>query len=380
MANSTPDPAGRGEGRSAGDTQLAHKVLPGRAQVLPQVLPGRAQVLPGSRMCCPSLVNPSVKELRAVSLAVMRPRTRIPQAVLWLAEEQEGVLTRRQVMDAGVSRDGVKGLVASGDLRPISPGVYSIRDVGWDQLVRAGLLIAGPGSTIGGQASAHLIGIASRPALIDVWAPGASSYRNRKGPHPWVFHRGARSQIGNPPHETVEETVLDLCARESPDGISSWVGQALGAHRTMPDRLLGALAASGNTRNRRLIAEYIEATGPGTHSPLEARYLRDVERAHGLPSGRRQLSVSGGTRSDVAYEEYHTIVELDGVAWHWGINQNRDSLRDAEHLSMGWVTMRFGWVDVVSRPCRIAALVADVLASRGWQAGRRRCPECPPRT
>ena len=347
-------------------------------RVLSRVLPERAEVLSVSQMCCPSATNSSAGTPGPLSLLVMRPRTRIPPPLLWQADQQDGVVTRRQAMAAGVTRDGVKGLVSSGSWRMVSPGVYSTREIGWDQLVRAGLLIAGPGSTIGGGASAYLIGIADRPELIDVWAPRASVCRNRSAPHPWVFHRGTRSQIGNPPHASVEETVLDLCAHESADGISSWVGRALGKYRTTPERLLGALTTAGNLQNRRLIAEYIEASGPGTHSALESRYLRDVERAHGLPEGRRQKPVSEDTKSDVAYEDYRAIVELDGRAWHWGVNQNRDSLRDAKHLSMGWVTMRFGWADMVSRSCRIAALVADVLTMRGWQGALRRCPKCPP--
>jgi hypothetical protein len=32
----------------------------------------------------------------------------------------------------------------------------------------------------------------------------------------------------------------------------------------------------------------LEDVADGVHSPLEYRYLRDVERAHGLPTGKRQ--------------------------------------------------------------------------------------------
>ncbi|HEY6741586.1 MAG TPA: hypothetical protein VI110_04440, partial [Lapillicoccus sp.] len=46
---------------------------------------------------------------------------------------------------------------------------------------------------------------------------------------------------------------------------------------------------------------------------MELRYVRDVERAHGLPAGRRQRPAPGGgpERHDVAYDEQQVLVELD---------------------------------------------------------------------
>jgi hypothetical protein len=57
----------------------------------------------------------------------------------------------------------------------------------------------------------------------------------------------------------------------------------------------------------------------GVHSGLEHRYLRDVERPHGLPTAIRQARVVRGRRSayrDVLYEEYLVAVEVDGAIAH----------------------------------------------------------------
>lgn len=306
----------------------------------------------------------------------MRTRTQVPPALDRLARQQDGVVTRAQALAVGLTRDGVQGLLAAGLLLPMARGIYSTGRIGWMQWARAGLLVAGEGSTLGGLAAAHVMGFAEPPRLIDVWVPPQRPRIVRNSVHPWLFHRGARAQIGNPPHASLEQTVVDLCAEDSADGMSSWIGAVLAEYRTTPERLLNALDAAGSVKNRALIAECVEAGRPGAHSPLEARYLRDVERVHGLPTGVRQESVSDGTKSDVVYEDWRTIVELDGRAWHWGMRQNRDSLRDARHLAMGMVTMRFGWADMVDRPCEVARLVADVLASRGWQGRMTPCPAC----
>ena len=68
----------------------------------------------------------------------------------------------------------------------------------------------------------------------------------------------------------------------------------------------------------------------GAQSPLELTYLRDVERAHGLPTGSRQVRVAGRRVIwvDVDYEEYSTRVELDGRLGHQGEGRFRDRRRD----------------------------------------------------
>lgn len=109
----------------------------------------------------------------------------------------------------------------------------------------------------------------------------------------------------------------------------------------------------------------------GVHSALERRYLIDVERAHGLPAGSRQRAV-GGTHQDVYYDTFATVVELDGRAVHGTTEAaRRDRQRDTLTLVRGDVTLRYGWDDVRHRPCAVAAEVATVLRSRGWQGHPR---------
>ena len=52
----------------------------------------------------------------------------------------------------------------------------------------------------------------------------------------------------------------------------------------------------------------------GIESTLEWVYRRDVERAHGLPVGLRQVSTVGPWRHDVRYERWRLAVELGRVA------------------------------------------------------------------
>ena len=114
----------------------------------------------------------------------------------------------------------------------------------------------------------------------------------------------------------------------------------------------------------------------GVESVLEYRYVRRVERPHGLPEARRQrVVVTGGRRrrTDNDYEQFGLIVELDGRLGHEGAGVFRDRTRDNITAASGKVSLRFGWADVDAQACEVAQDVARLLWSRGWQGKLRRC-------
>jgi very-short-patch-repair endonuclease len=119
--------------------------------------------------------------------------------------------------------------------------------------------------------------------------------------------------------------------------------------------------------------------------PLERRYVRDVERAHGLPSARRQARrdlASGARYLDNYYERYRLCVELDGKSSHPPEQKWRDTDRDNDNLFRDGVqTVRFGMRDVTTRRCAQARRLAMLFMRRGWDgAGLRPCGDgCPVR-
>lgn len=307
----------------------------------------------------------------------MKARTVPPRSLLIFAGEQCDVVTMRQALEGGMTRDGVRGMVHSGRWVRLSSGVFSIGPPTWEQWASAGVVIGGPGSAVGGKAAAFLHGMGPQPEIIDIWAPRGTSYKWRASPHPWDFHRGTRKSIGRPPRLTVEETVLELCSAGGADNVNGWLGKALSDYRTTPDRLRAAIVRAPTLPNRRLILEGIDAVSIGAQSSMEVRYLRDVEKAHGLPRGVRQKSVVAHKFIDVIYEQYKLVVELDGLVGHFGEGENHDTWRDSELLLRGIESMRFGWADVTVRPCEVAAMVAGVLQVRGWDGQMQLCPSCP---
>lgn len=127
----------------------------------------------------------------------------------------------------------------------------------------------------------------------------------------------------------------------------------------------------------------VDDLATGTHSVLEHGYLTKVERAHGLPSGRRQsprTGSSGNQFRDIEYEGYALVVELDGAlghdSWH---DQARDADRSLDDLAeLGAVTARLRFHQVFDIPCQTAARVGRILTRNGWRGTLQSCSQsCP---
>lgn len=293
-----------------------------------------------------------------------------------LATEQSGVVTAQQLERHGISRHAAKRRVATGHWLRLAPGVFAMSPLPptWLALAWAGVLLGGPHATLSGVTAARLWGFAPHDELpIQVLVP--DSTRARANTSWWVFRR-TRTPLrprGAPPRTSVERTVLDLCAAE-PNRCVHWVTAAVGSRSTTTARLFAALKSTSQHRARRQLTELLGDVQQGAHSPLEVRYLRDVERAHGLGAGRRQVRSRGHIR-DVEYPE-RLIVELDGQLGHTGSAAFRDMDRDNHNLLRGFHTLRFGWQQCQHDPCRVAARVAQARISLGWQGTLQRCKNC----
>jgi very-short-patch-repair endonuclease len=139
--------------------------------------------------------------------------------------------------------------------------------------------------------------------------------------------------------------------------------------------------ARGRSRWRAEVATALADIATGCQSTLELAYLRRVERPHRLPAARRQASRrrrGGRWHDDVCYEEYRTLIELDGPAYHAAEATVRDKRRDNAAVAAGLTVLRYGVGDVVGQPCAVAGQIAAVLRRNGWRGRPRRCrPGCP---
>lgn len=310
----------------------------------------------------------------------MKTRTPVGPDLLRLADLQAGAITTEQARGLGVGRHAVERLVRAGDWQRIEPGLLVVGrgEPSWLTLAWAGVLLGGDDARLGFAAAAHLHGLISDPptpitVLVPHGRPVARRWR-------WDFRQERRSVRGPstgrpPPRTSVEDTVLDLGDELDPDQLVGLVTAAVQSMTTVR-KLRRRLAERPRARHRHVLAELLGDVSVGTESPLELRYLRDVERAHGLPVGVWQLMNAARDRHDVRYDQFSTVVELDGRIGHTGVGRFRDMQRDNRSVVDGRATLRYGSVDLQVRPCAVAWQVGSVLIDRGWMGLPGRCDRC----
>ncbi|HKB31145.1 MAG TPA: hypothetical protein VKD26_09940 [Streptosporangiaceae bacterium] len=300
---------------------------------------------------------------------------------------QSGVIARWQAPAVGLGTNAVEAQLRNGRWRPLCRGVYATftGDPARLALLWAAVLGAGPRAILSHETAAELDGLLDRPAtMIHITVPDAQRVRVDPGV---TVHRSRRIEQARhpglaPPRTMIEETVLDLAQAASTfDDAFSWASRACQRELTTPVLLRMRMDMRSAMRWRGELGAALQAVWDGAHSILEYRYLRDVERAHGLPQARRQVRASqrGSTvYRDVLYEKYRVAIELDGQASHPAEQRWRDIDRDNVAAAAGIVTLRYTWIDVTRRPCAVASEVSAVLQRRGWRGEPHPCRNgCP---
>jgi very-short-patch-repair endonuclease len=297
------------------------------------------------------------------------------------AASQAGVLSGRQAMAGGLSRDGIRARLAAGKWQRPFPGVLATFSGPLDRPAQwwAALLVCGPDAVLSHETAACLAGLIPEPGGdVHISVPLSRRVASRPGV---VVHRSTYAQPHpalRPPRTRIDDTVIDL-TQSGPtlDAAVGYLIQAVGSRLTTAGRLVAAIGARTRIRWRRELVAVLADVAEGCHSMLELRYLRRVERAHGLPRGRRQHR-RGRWYDDVEYNDFGVFVELDGRAAHPVESAFRDHRRDNAAVLTGSQVLRYGFGDVTHRPCAVAQEVTAVLTAAGWRGRPRSCgPTCP---
>jgi len=302
---------------------------------------------------------------------------------------QADAIARRQSEVVGIDPDRMRNRVRSGRWQRLHRGVYATFSgkPSRETVLWAALLRAGPDAILSHQTAAERHGLIDEPSpVIIITVPASRSPARTRIPGV-VIHRSdaivqTRHPAMLPPCTRVEDTVLDLI-QVAPDfdDAYAWICRAIGRRRTTADRIRRAMDARKKMRWRRELAVAIGDADEGVLSVLEYRYVRRVERPHGLPAAQRQARVSQSTGNrylDNLYEKYRVCVELDGTAAHPADEQWRDKRRDNANTVSGILTLRFGLLDLGDRRCETAGAVATLLRGRGWTGLPHPCgrPAC----
>jgi len=279
-----------------------------------------------------------------------------------LAARQWGVVARRQVLDAGLSRKVVANRVRSGHLVGLHRGVYA---VGHARLRREGrwlaaVLAVGPGAVLSHRDAAGLHGL--RPAnhvRVDV-----TTTRQPRAIDGIAIHRTTVldaqdiTTVSGIPVTTVARTLVDLAGVVPHDHLTKAIKEAERQHTFDLRQVEAALTRTrgrtgrGHRALKQAIEEYAALGLSATDSALEDAFHRLV-KSSGLPSPATNSYVEG-FKVDAVWRTQRVAVELDGWAHHHTRHSfEKDRERDQKLTAAGWRVVRFTHRQVTSRPDRV---------------------------
>jgi hypothetical protein len=306
----------------------------------------------------------------------------IPPGADDLLKTQADVIARRQSASDTISADAMRGRVRGGRWLRLQRGVYATftGEPTREAELWAPLLRAGPGATLSHHTAAERHGLLDRPStLIAITVPTGRHPGQRKIPGVVIHRSGSidrkRHPVMQPPCVRVEDTVLDLIEISADFAEAyDWICRAIGRRRTTAERIAQAMAARKKMRWRYELEIALGDAGAGVLSVLERRYVRGVERPHGLPEAQRQFRIRQRTGSrylDNLYADLGICVEVDGAAAHPPDEQRRDKQRDNWNLiHKGIATIRLGLLDL---HCETARELATCFNANGWEGQPHPC-------
>lgn len=314
------------------------------------------------------------------------------------ARRQYGVVSRRQLLAAGMGEEAIRHGLASGRLHKLRPGVYAVgrRAAGQRGHWTGAVLACGPGAMLSHGSAAALWGIAKADQPpIDIVVPADVRRRaggvriHRRAATPVRLERAAvRARIENPadwrpfgralllraeldgiPVTGPSVTLVDFASRSPLGEIEAAVNEA--DHRRLidPETLRAVLdllpGRPGLVKLRRLLDS---ATHTLTTTQLEHRFLPLVEKS-GLPRPTTQRHL-GRDRVDFYWPELGLVVETDSLRYHrTPFKQSADKRRDNRHARSGLLTLRFTHTHIAFEPHYVLSELRAAARARGRQPG-----------
>jgi hypothetical protein len=206
------------------------------------------------------------------------------------------VVTRGQLLAAGLTRDHIKGRIRSGVLHRVHRGVYRVghRAPSVEARYMAAVLACGEGALLSGRVAGWLLGLLKGgPPPAEVTAPrqrGVAGVRTRcdRG-----LHRRDATVWRGIPTTTVARTPVDLAAVLDSDDLARACHEAGVRQGTTPRQVETVLARRPNAPGAARLRRILHGDARVTLSKLEKRFLELLE-ANGIRCRRPTASPAAG--------------------------------------------------------------------------------------
>lgn len=289
-----------------------------------------------------------------------------------VASRQQGLLTRAQAGEAGLTQRQVSSRVGRGLWQPVHRGVYRLAGsprTRQQELLAAALATRG---VVSHRAAGWSAG------LVDRYEVEVSVLRSRaprvRGV---ILHRSGDLRDDHVvvrdgiPTTSVLRVLADLGAVLPLPFVERALERAIGRRLCTFDDAVGVLyELSKQGRNGiGVLRAALDGWGHGTVEPdsvLEAAFARMCKQ-HDLPTPVFQHEVwVGGRRRrlDAAWPRQMVAVEVDGFASRVSLDRFQDDrTRQNALVRAGWTVLRFTWADVTRRPGATATTLTSVLGA-----------------
>jgi very-short-patch-repair endonuclease len=289
-----------------------------------------------------------------------------------IADEQFGIVARRQLILAGLGRGAIQSRVRRSGLHPLYAGVYAVGHRALMPMARemAALLACGPGAVISHRSAGALWRIVDpdgeEDVPVDVTLPRGAG-RSRAG---LTVHRARRLAsddvrvLRRVPLTAPCRTLLDLAEVVDVRQLESAYGEAI-VRRLVSEAALRRML--GNSVGRRGIGPLTrlldrQAEPSLSRSEAEEKMLALVREA-GFPTPQVNVRIHGHL-VDFLWRAERVVVEVDGYRFHSSRAAfERDRLRDAELGEAGLWVIRVTWRQLTEEPFAVVARLARALAS-----------------
>jgi len=298
---------------------------------------------------------------------VVRQQTRtLDQILAAIAGNAHGVVTRGDLLEAGLTPGQIRHRLRLGSLIRIHPGVYRVGHAApsTETLYAAAVKACGPGSFLSGPASAfHLYLFKAKPPRPEVTTPternvaGARITRSRViHPHDFITHR-------NIPTASVSRLLVEMAGRWDEAALALLCHEAHGRYRTTPAQVEAALARHPTSPGAAKLRRVMAGGAPISLSRLESRFLERL-RESGLPLPAETNRPAGSFHVDCRWPEHRLTVELDSYRFHNSRHSwQRDRLREREAFARGDQHRRYTWEDVNDDPRLMLRELVGLLLS-----------------
>jgi len=286
------------------------------------------------------------------------------EIVARIASRQHGVVTRWQLLAAGISAGSIEKRLGKGSLIRVFPGVYRVGHVApsLEADYMAAVLACGEGAVLSGRAAARLLGvIRSSPApRPEVTAPKARHVEGVITHHERGGTREATTWQAIPV-TTPARTLVDLAGVVHPGELSRAVHEAGIHHGTTPEEVEEVLGRRPKAKGAAALRNVLWGEQGRTLSGLEREFLRMLRKHHlPLPMTNR---LAGGRLVDCRWPERKLTVELDSYRYHrsrhaWEL----DRKREREAYARGDQFRRFTWGDIVENPASTLRELRTILS------------------